>query len=297
MENALASAHRSISFSDDMTEASHRLRIHVCLPSGCSTSLSASTTQRLFELKLAAQEIFGVKFLRLVADGRLLDLRHTVQEAQLCDGETLTAIQQLPQLARTAKAFALWCAGGGALAWGAPDFGGRPSRAVQELLQEGPAVQEIRATEAAFCALLADGRVVTWGDAAFGGDSREAQELAAGRVRQIGANSRAFVGILADGRAVTWGNPCCGGDSRSVHDRLTDVQQIAAASHAFAAVLMDGSVVSWGNADLGGDSSMVQDQLRHVQKLTASDCAFAALPRSTDALCASLHRVNIDSSF
>eukprot|EP00913_Durusdinium_trenchii_P000247 g224.t1 len=130
-------------------------------------------------------------------------LAHTVQEAQLCDGETLTAIQQLPQLARTAKAFALWCAGGGALAWGAPDFGGRPSRAVQELLQEGPAVQEIRATEAAFCALLADGRVVTWGDAAFGGDSREAQELAAGRVRQIGANSRAFVGILADGRAVT----------------------------------------------------------------------------------------------
>lgn len=69
-------------------------------------------------------------------------------------GQTLTVVLQIPCLAATAGAFALWCRGGGVLTWGDAYTGG-DSSSVQDQLR---GVQEVVASKGAFAAILVDGQ-------------------------------------------------------------------------------------------------------------------------------------------
>ena len=93
------------------------------------------------------------------------------------------AIVQPVKLASTHSAFALHAAGGAALTWGDPDYGGDSSQVQKQLAR----VQQIQATERAFASILDDGCVVTWGDVGFGADSTQVQEHLI-NVAQIQAN-------------------------------------------------------------------------------------------------------------
>eukprot|EP00434_Breviolum_minutum_P004817 symbB.v1.2.004247.t1/scaffold241.1/size254724/2 len=208
----------------------------------------------------------------------LFDFERTLEEAEIEDGECLTALVLQPQLAATERAFALWCRGDSAIVtWGHPYFGGDTS-AVRDHLR---GVQQIQATlYGAFAAILEDESVVTWGDRRRGGDSSAVRDQLKG-VQQIQASYTAFAAILKDGSVVTWGDADHGGDSSAVQHQLRGqlkgVLQIQATERAFAAILQDGSVVTWGDADDGGDSSAVRDQLRGVQQIQAANYAFAAI--------------------
>ena len=97
-----------------------------------------------------------------------MDLDKTLEEADIEDGECLTALVLQPQLAATEGAFALSCHGESTIVtWGNENQGG-DSSAVRDQLK---GVQQIQATNKAFAAILEDGSVVTWGDAHRGGDS------------------------------------------------------------------------------------------------------------------------------
>ena len=187
------------------------IQINVALPSGHAelfTLLPSSTVQ---DVRTKAQLAFGKKYLRLItAKNRVLvDFEQTLEEAEIEDGECLTALVLQPQLAATAGAFALWGHGDGAVATWGDDWCGSDSSEVRDQLKGLKGVQQIQATWGAFAAILADGSVVTWGDVDCGGDSSEDQ----------------------------------------VQDKLRDVQKIQAAwMGAFAAILADGSVVTWGGA-------------------------------------------------
>eukprot|EP00434_Breviolum_minutum_P021680 symbB.v1.2.019138.t1/scaffold1556.1/size111904/6 len=227
------------------------------------------------QVLLGAERAFGKRYLRLVtAKNRVLvDPDRTLEEAEIEDGEFLTALVLQPQLAATKGAFALWCHGHSAIVtWGHADYGGDIS-AVRDQLT---GVQQVQATNQAFAAILADVSVVTWGDANFGGDSSAVRDQLKG-VKQIQATHQAFAAILEDGSVVTWGHARYGGDCSAVRDQLWGVQQIQATHTAFAAILADGSVVTWGDAYYGGDSSAVRDQLRGVQQIQATVGAFAAI--------------------
>ena len=97
------------------------IQINVALPSGHAelfTLLPSSTVQ---DVRTKAQLAFGKKYLRLItAKNRVLvDFEQTLEEAEIEDGECLTALVLQPQLAATAGAFALWGHGDGAVAtWG-----------------------------------------------------------------------------------------------------------------------------------------------------------------------------------
>ena len=123
------------------------------------TAPPSSTLKK--ELRTAAQQAFGKKHLRLItAKNRdLVDFEQTLEEAEIIDGECLTALVLQPQLAATSRAFALWCHGDNAVVtWGHADFGG-DSSAVQDQLR---GVQHVQATPGAFAAILENGSVVTW---------------------------------------------------------------------------------------------------------------------------------------
>ena len=118
----------------------------------------SSTVQ---DLRTTAQRAFGKKYLRLItAKNRVLvNFEQTLEEAEIEDGECLTALVLQPQLAATTSAFALWCQGDSAIvAWGNAHYGGDNST-VQDQLR---GVQQIIATRRAFAAILADASVVTW---------------------------------------------------------------------------------------------------------------------------------------
>ena len=84
----------------------------------------------------------------------------TLEEAEIKDGECLTALVLKPQLAATEHAYALWCHGDSTtVTWGDADCGG-DSSAVQDQLR---GVQQMQAGGYAFAAILADGSVVTLG--------------------------------------------------------------------------------------------------------------------------------------
>ena len=83
-----------------------------------------------------AQRAFGQKCLRLITAKKLVpsDLDKTLEEAEIEDGECLTAPVLQPQLATTGKAFALWCHGDIAIVtWGDADFGGDSSEVQHQL--------------------------------------------------------------------------------------------------------------------------------------------------------------------
>ena len=227
------------------------LKINVALPNGHAELLTLLLSSTLQELKTAAQQAFGKKYLELItAKNRILvNFKQTLEEAEIEDGESLTALVPQPQLAATNSAFALWCHGDSKIVtWGDASSGGDK---VQDQLR---GVQQIQASSGAFAAILEDGSVVTWGHAGFGGDSSAVRDLLKGG-QQIQASRGAFAAILGDGSVIAWGDANYGGDSSAVRDQLKGVQQIQATGSAFAAILGGGSVVTWGNRGAGGDSS------------------------------------------
>ena len=162
--------------------------------------------------------------LSLAKNQVLDDPKKTLEEAEIEDGECLTALVLQPQLAATSAAFALWCHGDSTIVtWGEEDHGG-DSSAVPDQLK---GVQQIQATEQAFAAILEDGDVVTWGNADYAGDSSAVRDQLRG-VQQIQATDDAFAAILEDGSVVTWGDARSGGDSSAVRDQLKGVLQIQA---------------------------------------------------------------------
>ena len=200
------------------------IQIHVALPNGHAelfTLLPSSTVQ---DLKTKAERAFEKKYLKLItAKNRVLvDPNTTLEEAEIQDGECLTALVLQPQLAATEGAFALWCHGYSTIfTWGAAKYGGGDRSAVQDQLK---GVMHIQATlDGAFAAILADESVVTWGLADYGGDSSAVRDHLKG-VQQIHATQRAFAAILADGSVVTWGAASSGGDSLAVRHQLRCVQ-------------------------------------------------------------------------
>ena len=251
------------------------IQINVALPNGHAEHLTLLPSSTIQELMTAAQRAFGKKCLRLLtAKNRVLaNPDKTLGEAGIEDGECLTALVLQPQLAKTQRAFALWCHGDSAIVtWGGQDSGGDSSAARDQLR----GVQQIHASSGSFAAILEDGSVVTWGAARLGGDSSTVQDQLRG-VQQIHATNGAFAAILEDGSVVSWGPAGFGGDSSAVQDQLRGVQQIHATNCTFAAVLENGSVVTWGLLGFGGDSSAVQGQLRGVQQIHATMYAFAAI--------------------
>ena len=198
------------------------IQVNVALPNGHRELLTLEPSSTLQELKTAATQAFRKKYLKLLITA--VNLEQTLEEAEIEDGECLTALVLQPQLAATGGAFALWCHGDNAVVtWGNATRGG-DSSAVQDQLK---GVQQIQASHSAFAAILEDGCVVTWGNEAGGGDSSAVRDQLRG-VQQIQASSRAFAAILADGSVVTWGSAEFGGDSSAVRDHLTGVLQIQA---------------------------------------------------------------------
>ena len=267
-------SNRVMKRAESCQKADSSIELEVFLPSGRCETVAVSQSGTVADLKIAAQQSFGHRFLRLATgEGRLLDPRESLQISGLQDGDSIAAVAQQPKIAATGRAFALWCGGGHRIVtWGHPDYGGDSSR-VQDQLRN---VQQVRATRSAFAAILADGSVVTWGDPDFGGDSSRVQHQLT-NVQQICGTQHAFAAILADGSVVTWGHPEHGGDSSTVRHQLRNVQQISSTVAAFAAVLADGTVVTWGSPVNGGDSSRVQYQLMNVQQICGTLVAFAAI--------------------
>ena len=201
----------------DALVADRFMKFDVSLPSGRRETVAVLRIGTVADLKAAAQESLGRRFLRLAAPhGRLLDPAESLRLSGLQDGESLTAVAQQPKLAATWFAFALWCIGADrVITWGDQDKGGDSFR-VQHQLKN---VQQISGTGAAFAAILADGSVVTWGNADEGGDSSRVQHQLK-NVQKISGTYSAFAAILADGSVVTWGNAGHGGDSSRVQGQF-----------------------------------------------------------------------------
>ena len=109
------------------------IQIHVALPNGHDELLTLLPSSTVQDLKTKAQRAFGKKCLRLVTAKNqvLVHFEQTIEEAEIKDGECLTALVLQPQLAATESAFALWCHGDSAIVtWGDADCGG-DSSAVQ----------------------------------------------------------------------------------------------------------------------------------------------------------------------
>ena len=173
------------------------LKIDVALPNGHSELFTLPPSSTVQDVRTKAQRAFGKKYLRLVtAKNRVLvDPDKTLEEAEIEDGECLTALVLQPQLAATYSAFALWCHGYNTVTWGAESSGGNSS-AVQEQLR---GVQKIKGTGNAFAAILEDESVVTWGAPRYGADSSAIRGQLKG-VQEIQATPNgAFAAILADG--------------------------------------------------------------------------------------------------
>ncbi len=151
------------------------LRINVVLPNGHAELLTLLPSSTVQDIRTKAQA-FGKKHFKLITAKNkvLVDFEQTLEEADIEDGECLTALLVLqPQLTATSKAFALWCHGENAVVtWGDADCGGDIS-AVRDQLK---GAQQIQATDFAFAAILEDGSVVTWGRADSGGDCSAVQD-------------------------------------------------------------------------------------------------------------------------
>ena len=255
------------------------LKINIALPSGKRKCFAAEQSSKVGDLKVLAQKVFRLGFLRLVtADGHpLIDPMQSLHAAGVHEGDHVTAIALQAKMTVTkafeSEAFALWCCGGDKIVTWGNEYGGGDSSEIQDQLIN---VQQVQSTGRAFAALLAAGSVVTWGDPDCGGDSSEVQDQL-WNVQQIQAAAKAFAAILDDGSVATWGDEEFGGDSSAVQDQIRNVQQIQATTAAFAAILADESVVTWGFDGFGGDSLEVQDQLRIVKQVQATQQAFAAI--------------------
>ena len=87
--------------------AKSSIELEVLLPSGRCETVAVSPSGTIADLKVAAQQLLGQRFLRLVAaEGRLLDPTETLSLCGLQDGDCLTAVAQQPKIASTRHAFA-----------------------------------------------------------------------------------------------------------------------------------------------------------------------------------------------
>ena len=133
--------------------ADSSIKLKFSLPSGRCETVSVLQSSTIADLKTAAQQSFGQRFLRLAApDGRLFDPKDSLRLSGFQDGDSLAVVAQQPKVAATGGAFALWCVGVDRIVtWGFPHFGGESSQ-VQEQLSN---VQQICGTTYAFAAILA----------------------------------------------------------------------------------------------------------------------------------------------
>ena len=133
------------------------LTLQVSLPSGRSETISVLPGGTVLDLKIAAQQSLGQRFLRLASsEGRLLDPADPLRLYGLQNGDSLTAVAQQQKLAATGSAFALWCEGGYRIVTWGDRFSGGDSSGVQDQLKN---VQHICGTSYAFAAILANGNV------------------------------------------------------------------------------------------------------------------------------------------
>ena len=179
--------------------ADSSIELQVFLPSGRYETVAISQSGTVADLKIAAQQSFGQRFLRLAtADGCLLDPTESLRLSGLQNGVSLAAVAQQPKIAATRYAFALWCVGGDRIVtWGHPRHGGDSSRVQRQL------------TNAAFSRFVALAMlllrfwqmeaVVTWGDSDCGGDSSRVQHQLTGMFSRYCGTDSAFAAILADG--------------------------------------------------------------------------------------------------
>ena len=104
-----------------MEDGEANMNITVCLTSGRCASLSISNGCTVNDVTTAAQNALQVPYLTLAtADGRILDPQLPLD---LQDGETLTAIAEMPILSASESAF-LSFTSHGAVTWGRPESGG-----------------------------------------------------------------------------------------------------------------------------------------------------------------------------
>ena len=103
------------------------LQVKVTLLNGKPELLALPPSSTVQDVRTKAKQVFGKKYLKLItAKNRVLvDFEQTLEEAEIEDGECLTALVLQPQLAATEGAFALWCRGDSTIVtWGQKDFGG-----------------------------------------------------------------------------------------------------------------------------------------------------------------------------
>ena len=186
---------------------------------------------RVLDLKVQSQIQFQKGFLKLVANGRVLDLNGRCDE-QLNPGDLVTAIAQQPKLVGTQDAFALFCVGGDTVVtWGNQKHGGKSSHVAGRLRN----VVDIQSTDYAFAAILNTGTVVTWGDPDYGGCSIFAQHQLK-NVKKISAGRFNFTAVRSRGRVV-WGKL----------PAVSYAQHIAASyGNTYAVIVPNRRVVTWG---------------------------------------------------
>ena len=117
---------------------SKRIQINVALPNGhAELRLPLPPSSTVQDVRTKAQRAFGKKHLRLItAENRVLvDFEQTLEEAEIEDGECLTALALQPQLAATRDAFALWCHGDSAVVTSGEEYNGGDSSAVRDQLR------------------------------------------------------------------------------------------------------------------------------------------------------------------
>ena len=237
----------------DRKTLSSMLSVNVVLPNGHAEHLTLLPSSTVHDLRTKAQRAFGKKYLRLItAKNRVLvNFEQTLEEAEIEDGECLTALVLQPQLAATESAFALWCHGDSAIVtWGDAECHGGDSSAVRDQLKGVAADSSHRSKRP----LLRFWKM----DQSLPG----VIQAMVVTVRQFEISSRVcsrfkpqvlpLLRFLEDGSVVTWGH--------ADFDMAVTVRQFEISSgvcsrfkpliRAFAAILADGSVVTWGDAEL-----------------------------------------------
>ena len=122
----------------DFEDVSARcLRINIALPNGHAELLTLPPSSTVQDVRTKAQRAFGKKHLKLITAKNqvLVNIEQTLEEAEIEDGECLTALVLQPRLAATNSAFAFWCHGHSTVVtWGDAEWGG-DSSAVQDQLR------------------------------------------------------------------------------------------------------------------------------------------------------------------
>ena len=110
------------------------LKIDVALPNGHAELLTLLPSSTVQDVRTKAERAFGKKYLRLITvkNRVLVDPDKTLEEAEIEDGECLTALALQPKLAATLGAFALWCHEGAIVTCGDAFCGGHSSAGQHE---------------------------------------------------------------------------------------------------------------------------------------------------------------------